>query len=480
VSATVTVDIGTTGVKLCVFSAEGVLLASDRHRTPTVPDAWGEVYDLPALMSVVESFMMRLPADQRHEIGRIAFTSVGESGGLVRKDLSLASPMILWHDHRGAEHLNALDAAARTNIYRTTGLPANANYGISKTAWAAHRAGSIEDAQWLNIAEYLAAELTGKRWSEWSLASRTMALGLEDRAWSESVTSLFGLPTSVFPELRPATYGATIATRYAIRLGLPEKTSVHVAGHDHMVGAVGAELQPGELLNSTGTTEGLLFLNERPSLEPRFEEAKLANGIASTADYYTLFASIPTGGSAFETLQAMFDLRPDELERVIDELHEDYLDNRIDLSSVPLVVPAFRGSPPPTKDAAARGIVSGIHSRTTTADLVFGTFLGMVLQFADVLELFGVEPSIIKVIGPASRNPLWLQLKADLLNTELSVSQFPEVVSRGAHALANSTHVSWLDTTPRSVMPDHSRHRRLCDWSGHVRKRWEHLKATPR
>ncbi|GAA3921338.1 FGGY family carbohydrate kinase [Microbacterium invictum] len=478
-SATVTVDIGTTGVKLCLFTSAGHLAASDRHPTPTVEDQWGEIYDLDALTHIIESFILGLDTELRASVGRIAFTSVGESGGLVRADLSLASPMILWHDHRGAEFLDRLDAFDRTAIHRIAGLPANANYGVSKTAWAKEHATDAQDAQWLNIAEYVAARFTGERWAEWSLASRTMALDLERREWSEEITSMFELPVSVFPGIRSARDGIKISDSFAATLHLSSSTTVHVAGHDHMVGAAGADLQPGELLNSTGTTEGLLFLQDRPSTDVQHERSKLANGVACAGDLYTLFASIPTGGSAFATLQGMLNLSESQLITMTDELHAAYLAGHIELATLPLVLPQFRGSPPPDKDATARGVISGVHSGTTARDLVFTTFLGLVLQFADVLALFGIHPQTVKVIGPASRNSLWLQLKADLLNTPLSVSQFPEVVSRGAHALASGQPTLWSDTDPRTVLPDADRHVQLAAWSEHVRPQWEHLKATP-
>ena len=128
---TVTVDVGTTSVKLCMFGADGALLASARHDTPTMQDAWGEIYELSALHAMIISFIGQLQPEDRDIVRRIAITGVGESGGLVRPDLSLASPMILWHDHRGADYFAPLNQVERTNIYRATGLPVNANYGLS-------------------------------------------------------------------------------------------------------------------------------------------------------------------------------------------------------------------------------------------------------------------------------------------------------------------------------------------------------------
>jgi sugar (pentulose or hexulose) kinase len=462
-----------------MFGTSGKVRASARHATPTVLDSWGEIYDLEALTGAVIDFIRHLDPTVRATVKRVAITGVGESGGLVRPDLTLASPMILWHDHRGANYLDRLSQADRSELYRITGLPANANYGLSKVAWAAAHSNDAAGAKWLNISEYLAAVMTGQRWSEYSLASRTMALDLNLRKWSPEICALVGLDVGVFPELRSATEGATVTPDFARTIGLLDDVRVHVVGHDHMVGAIGAGLEHGELLNSTGTTEGLLFLQDAPSLDKQAEQSKLANGFACTGTDYTLFASIPTGGSAFATLQTMLGLDAAQLSACIRDLHERYIAGKVDLNAAPLVLPQFRGSPPPTKRAAARGVIAGLRTDTSTEDIVLGCFLGMALQFQDVLNLFPAAPERIKVIGPASANPLWLQLKADLLGTPLSVSQLSEVVSRGAQALASDASCDWDTCQPEDVLVDISRNARLGQWAAAIHPQWEYLKGLP-
>lgn len=476
---TITIDVGTTGVKLCQFDADGRLRVTGRFATPTVRDDSGEIYDLHALHAGIIGFIRGLGASSRSSVRKVAITAVGESGGLVRSDLSLASPMILWHDQRGVPYLHRLTDEQRSRLYRITGLPASGNYGLSKIVWAAEHAEGLGDAQWLNIAEYLAATMSGERWSEPSLASRTMALDLTTGEWSAEAARFVGLDTTVFPEIRPASRGASISRAFAEETGLDADALVHVAGHDHMVGAIGADLAPGELLNSTGTTEGLLFHAETPRLDSRAEQAKLANGFACAGGGYTLFASIPTGGSAFATLQRMLGLDDARLGSIIESLHERYVAGAIGLEDVPLVLPQFRGSPPPSKRAAARGLIAGIGSDTSLEQIVFGTFLGMTLQFRNVLELFCASPSRVKVIGPASGNALWLQLKADLLFTPLSASSVPEVVSRGAQVLASDAAWRWEGNAPYDIEADAHRHGLLTEWAQSVDAKWKYLKGLP-
>jgi len=476
---TITIDVGTTSVKLCRFDGRGALLASQRLTTPTGRDDAGEIYDVDALRVGIVGFIRELDDGARASVRRIAITGVGESGGLVRSDLTLASPMILWHDQRGASRLSSLDAGRRGRLYRITGLPVNGNYALSKVAWALDHAGDAGDAQWLNIAEYLAATMTAQRWAEPSLASRTMALDLSTRTWSREASEMLGVDVSVFPDIRPAAEGARVTASFAAEAGIGADVDVHVAGHDHMVGGAGAGLEDGELLNSTGTTEGLLFRAGAPRLDEDAEHAKLANGLDCAGPGYTLFASIPTGGSAFATLQRMLGMDAARLEAVLERLHAEYIAGAVDLSRIPVVLPRFRGSPPPDKQATDRGGIAGIGDGTTAEEIVFGTFLGMAAQFREVLGLFGLPPSVIKVIGPASRNALWLQLKADLLGVPLQASARSEVVSRGAQALASDAAVPWSEHEAIEVATDPARHDALLEWSDSTRARWEHLKAVP-
>lgn len=477
--STLTVDIGTTSVKLCLFGEDASLLVSARPATPVVRDELGQVYDVEALHRLVREFVGGLPPARRSGIRRIALTGVGESGGLVGPDGALASPMILWHDHRGAAHLERLSTQQRSRLYRITGLPVNGNYALSKVAWALEHAQSVEGVVWLNVVEHLALVLTGECWAEPSLASRTMALDVGAGSWSAEACATLGVDPGVFPALRPATSGVPIRSAVADALGLSRDVEVHVAGHDHMVGAIGAGLDRGELLNSTGTTEGLLLLTGSPWLDDEAEASKLANGRACAGAEFTLFASIPTGGSAFATLQSMLAIDEASLTACVESLHRRYLAGEAELQGTPLVLPRFRGSPPPTKDGSARGIVAGIGDDTTAEDIVLGCFLGLVLQYAEVLDLFGTRPERIKVIGPAARNDLWMQLKADLLGVPLSASGADEVVSRGAQALASGASLDWAAHHPVDVVPDPARHDRLRSWAEHVLPLWRHLQEGP-
>ena len=456
---TVAIDVGTSRVKLGYLDEEGMVCTARVVPTPVIEDELGLVHDLGALLALVEDFLRALPDPERLE--RIAVCGVGEAGGLVGPDGLLRSPVVVWHDRRGADRLAGIDPLA---VYRVTGLPLNANYALSKIAWAVEQAGpAAEGAVWLNVSEIVAAHLTGRRWAEPSLASRTMALDLRARTWSSEVCALLGLGTDVLPEILPASHGEPVRSELAARLGISPEVQVHVAGHDHMVGGVGAGLRPGELLNSTGTTEGLLELRPEPLLDEEAAASRLSNGLACDGAAWTLFASIPTGGSVFATLRRLLGVDAARLESWTADLAARLAVGAIDLSRVPLVVPHFRGSPPPEKSAEARAVVANLGDDTSPEDLVLGCFLGMAVQLREVHALFRSSPQEMTVIGPATRNPLWLQLKADVTGLDVLASTFEEVVSRGAQILASDgAEPEPLPT--RRVEADAARGLRLRAW----------------
>ncbi|MDI8841752.1 hypothetical protein MJI69_31050, partial [Salmonella enterica subsp. enterica serovar Anatum] len=77
------------------------------------------------------------------------------------------------------------------------------------------------------------------------------------------------------------------------------EVKVTLAGHDHMVGARALQMQPGDVLNSTGTTEGILLLNT-----PKEESVKLFH------DYLDLHRSNPALDVQMVPVSVMFGRAP--------------------------------------------------------------------------------------------------------------------------------------------------------------------------
>jgi sugar (pentulose or hexulose) kinase len=109
------------------------------------------------------------------------------------------------------------------------------------------------------VSEWIVRDLGGATAAEPSLASRTAALAIADRAWWPEAISWAGLSPDVFAPLRQA--GAHWGTISDGILGLESiaGAALTAAGHDHLVAAVGSGLtSTGQVMDSCGTAEALL------------------------------------------------------------------------------------------------------------------------------------------------------------------------------------------------------------------------------
>lgn len=462
----ITLDIGTTNSKISLFNKnDGELVERTIFKTPKSLDANGELFDFETLwekvLAPLEDFIWKYP----NEVDSIIISSVGETGTLVDEKGNIAGPMIAWYDTRSASYIEALSEKEKQRLYSITGLPAHTNYSVSKIRWLfEHCQLNQKKLTWLNLPDLIAFRLTGMMRTEYSLASRTMCYDLEQKIWSDEVLSMFHLEGKVsFPSvIESGQIAGTLLKKIGKCDFRDEDISVRIGGHDHMAGSLSVHLKQGELLNSTGTTEGLLFLEDHLQLSDEKYRSSLANGIYTKSDLYTLFSSIPTGGIAIEWFKKLFDLADNDFEKIMENVQANYLDESNDLNDSLVVIPHLNGSGAPYKNSESKGLLYGLTTETSKEDFLLGIFLGLSLELKNAAACFPLDDiDKVIVIGPANKNSIWLQLKADALNKEVLVSQMDEAVSYGALSAAypefhkNAQYRRFLPNRQRTSDLDH-------------------------
>lgn len=432
----ITIDIGTTNSKVSLFEiASGNLVFRESFQTTKKVDEYGELFDLPVIWDRLLEILLKIVADNSGNIDSINISSVGEAGVLVDSSGRVVTPLIAWYDKRAVGYIAELDQVQKQRIYDITGLPAHSNYSVPKIKWLVdHLELSDQTYTWLNVPDLFSYFLTNQMKTEFSMASRTMCFDLKERCWSKEVLELFNLHEWItFPQVISSGEVVGYTTSGTILELQKEEISVRIAGHDHMVGALGINLHDKDLLNSTGTTEGLLLIDDHPFLETKSFQESLSNGIFTDPKYYTLFSSMPTGGNAFEWYQNFFNVDQQEFEEDCQQLYQRYVTDQISLDDPVILIPHLNGSGAPFKNGKSRGLMYGISLETRREDVLLGIILGLCLEMKYVAGCFPIEEvNRVITIGPVVKNPLWIQLKADALNKEISVVQMEEAVSFGA------------------------------------------------
>ncbi len=121
------------------------------------------------------------------------------------------------------------------------------------------------------MADYIAFRLSGALATDYSLASRTLALDLHRLRWAEELLHEANVSPSLFAPLRPSgSLLGRVTPEAAEATGLPGSVKVAVGGHDHVCGALAVGVtEPGTMLNSLGTAEAIFLPLEHPLIDPK-------------------------------------------------------------------------------------------------------------------------------------------------------------------------------------------------------------------
>jgi xylulokinase len=442
-------DLGTTNSKAVAYDTRGQPLATASRSTPTrdlgarraeldAPTLWQEA------AAVLRKVTTRLPAGAR--VAGVCVASMGEAGVPLDAAGEPLYPIIAWYDERTLPQAAWwAQALGEARIYRLTGVPLGHIFTLNKLLWLREHEPQVfaRLAKWLCVSDYLAYRLTGEMAMGTSLASRTMALDLERRVWSEEMLRCAGLAATLFPPLQAegALVGRVTATA-AGATGLAEGTPVYVGGHDHVCGALAMGVyRPGTVLDSTGTTEAQLTPVDGVADYLAKGDLSFCLGCHVARGRYYVLGSILGAGSMVMWLARQ--LWPQEYARdaaeALSALTQAATQTPLGARGL-YMLPHLAGAGSPQRDASARGVMVGWSVAHTRADLARAAFEGLAYELRllwEALAAFTGHPlARIIAAGGGARNTAWMQIKADVTGQTLLVPAHTEAVTLGAAILA--------------------------------------------
>lgn len=255
------IDVGTTTTKATAFDLDGTVVGSASAPTRWDIGDYGQVQtDADRLADDAIAVLEAAAAscEGHGTVAAIGITGMAETGVLIDDRGRPIMPAMAWYDERGKAELAALPEAFRADFSAVTGLACKAECSLSKLLWRSAQGETIPPgATWLNALEYVAFRLTGIAATEPSLASRTGLLDQATLAPWDAALALIGADASILPTIVPAGTAIGYALESAPRA--LRGAAVTVAGHDHLVGAVGAGAAgPSDLYDSCGTADVIL------------------------------------------------------------------------------------------------------------------------------------------------------------------------------------------------------------------------------
>ena len=254
------VDVGTTACKVTVCTAAGREVASGKAPLEWEVTGSGVETAPEAVLRAVGSALAAASAQSPPgSMAAIGVTGMGEAGVLLSDGNQPLTPVIAWHDDRDRALGGPAGSGPRRGGFTShTGLPVRPQWSLTKHRWLnEHHPDARRAVRRLGIPEWVVVALGGEPVSEFSLASRTGWLDLTTADWWPPALDWSGLPPALLPPLARA--GTALGCVSAAGRPAPAGAVLTVAGHDHLVAAVGAgAAADGDLLDSCGTAEALV------------------------------------------------------------------------------------------------------------------------------------------------------------------------------------------------------------------------------
>jgi xylulokinase len=440
-------DLGTTTIKASAYDPDAgrVRCTATRPTPVTHPQAGWSEHDPAALWQAVTGCLAEVAAQTAGEAyAGLAIASFAEAGLPLDAAGRTLYPVIAWYDWR-CEAQAALwrQRWTATQLHAITGQRASPSFGANKWLWLREHHPEIigQTARWLSVPDYILWQLAGVTVTDYSIASRTLLFDQLARAWSPELLAATGLTAEQLPRAQPAgTAVGTLTPAAAAVTGLPAGMPCVLGGHDHLCAslAVGA-WQPGTIVDSSGTAGAVLAL--LPAFHTSLEAA--VGGFACYAhvlpDLYVLKAGLKLTGGAVDWLARQLagpgttDLHYEALEAAAAQ--------GVGRRAGPVWLPHLHGgSGTPEGDLASLAALVGIRSDHEPGDLFRGLLESLAFWLRHNVEAMAAltrqaaTDSILT--GGTTRLHLLNQLKADVLDRPVVVSDVPEAAALGAALLA--------------------------------------------
>ncbi len=316
------------------------------------------------------------------------------------------------------------------------------------------------------MAELVGYRLTGELATNASLACRTGFFDVADRCWDDELLSLVGLEAAQMPRVLPMGRAlGGLGAAAAARLGLTAGTPVAVAGHDHLVGAIGAGVvEPGQALDSMGSAEVALLVTRQPVLTEELRLGGFSSGCHAVDDMDYVLGGLQASGSLVEWFVDRF-LTPVPGRGVAATGSGRYawflelLDRAAPGPAELLVLPYLRGRTAPQRDLAAGLEIIGLRENHGLPELatalVDGAAFHVRWMFDELARITGTAPERVRLIGGGTRNPRWLAAKAalgpgavDLVSTEEAAALGAALVAGVAAGIYGSMAEALNDAAP--------------------------------
>jgi len=461
------IDIGTTGCKAGVFSADGRSLAQAYREYHILhkQEGWAEL-DSREVISRARDVIREtaLAARANDPVTALSISSMGEAMTPVSRGRKILGKSILSSDIRGNELLAAaLKGVSQNDFYRINPNIPGVNYSLPKLLWIKKHALDLYDRAdyFLLWADLIAFMLGCEPVTSHSLANRTLLFDIRREDWSDKLLALSGIDRAKLPPTRPSgTIVGTISTKAAKEFGLNKGTAVVLGGHDQCCNALGAgAIAAGSAVCGIGSFECITPVYDHIPDQDYMLKCGLNVEHHLLAGRYVSFL-YNQAGLLVKWFRDTFAAADQRLLKGNANIYEKLTSEMPSAPTRLLVLPYFDITGPPEYVANASGVIAGLKTSTQRGDILKAIMECETFYFIEslkALEKIGIKVNRLMATGGGARSPQWLQIKADILGIPIIRPKTTEAGMLGAALLAGvATKIfnDFSEGVSRFVHPD--------------------------
>ncbi len=430
-------DIGTTAVKAALFDIRGKLLGlgADEYSLdtprPDIVELEVERYWTSTQKALQKALQQGGLAPE--QIQGLSVTGQAETLILLDEQGVPLRKAIVWLDNRAVDQAKAIEKHfGLAKLFRMSGqnemLPC---WPAAKLLWLRQhepelfaRVGSI-----MMVEDYIVYRLSGERATCRALLPSTLYYDLESGDYSTKMLDFLGISRSQLPALKDS--GELAACCHGRAGGLLPGTKIAAVPLDQICGNLGCgAAQTGLLSETTGCALALCAPFDHLVYD---RKRRVSTYLGAKPNSFVLMPWAPNAGMLLKYFR-------DEFGGGLSYKELDAEAARVPPGSDGLLLlPHCSGSVSPIANSRATGVAYGVtlqHKRAHWARSILESVAFLLRDNLELLQECGASFNEVRSLGGASSSPLWLQIKADVLQLPISLPECSEATALGAAMLA--------------------------------------------
>ena len=435
-------DIGTSKIRCILYSEKGNILLNSSYKTPLITTSEGHYNPTSEIIKLTLKILkktFKFSNDNNYLIKGIAFSSVGEAGVPIDKNLKELLDIIPWYDQRTKSiRDNIINNKILKKIYKITGLNNDHFFSVYKLLWIKKNKPNLfkKIYKWLPVNDYVAMKLTGEISTDHSQALRTLMYNPKKLKWSQEMLSEFKINKKILPKIiNSGDKKGYLLKKIKKILNIKYDCVVVNGGHDHFVGifALGG-FKKNTIVDSLGSAEAVTLSTNYYNPDITLQKTNFITGVFKTKfkAYYYIVASILTSGLIIEWFKETFNIKD------FNQLNKILKTSKIRKNLI--FFPQFEYSHSPINVPKTNGFIGGIDRSTTVGDIYKSVLESLSFDTMNAIEFMQLKGKVKvnKVIssGGSAQNIAWMKLRANIFKKDIYIDKNIENVSFGSALLA--------------------------------------------